>query len=94
MGELIQAGGETLLSAINKLINSIWNKEKLPDQWKEIILPFPKRVMKLDCNNYRGILLLSTSYNILLTLLLSRLSPYIYRIIGDHQCGFQYNISY
>jgi hypothetical protein len=30
--EIIQAGGETLLSAIHKLINSIWNKEKLPDQ--------------------------------------------------------------
>jgi hypothetical protein len=30
--EQIQAGGETLLSAIHKLINSVWNKEKLPDQ--------------------------------------------------------------
>jgi hypothetical protein len=31
--ELIQAGGEILLSAIHKLINSVWNKEELPDQW-------------------------------------------------------------
>jgi hypothetical protein len=30
--ELIQAGGEMLLSAIHKVINSIWNKEDLPDQ--------------------------------------------------------------
>jgi hypothetical protein len=31
--ELIQAEGEILLrSKIHKLINSIWNKEKLPDQ--------------------------------------------------------------
>jgi hypothetical protein len=29
--ELIQAGGEILLSAIHKIINSIWNKEELPD---------------------------------------------------------------
>jgi hypothetical protein len=28
--ELIQAGGETLVSVIHKLINSIWNKEELP----------------------------------------------------------------
>jgi hypothetical protein len=28
--ELIQAGGETLLSEIHKLIKLIWNKEKLP----------------------------------------------------------------
>jgi hypothetical protein len=30
--ELIQEGGEILLSAIHKLINSVWNKEGLPDQ--------------------------------------------------------------
>jgi hypothetical protein len=30
--ELIQAGGETLQSEIHKFINSIWNKEELPDQ--------------------------------------------------------------
>jgi hypothetical protein len=34
--ELIQAGGEILLSAIHKLIDSVWNKEELPDQWKAL----------------------------------------------------------
>jgi hypothetical protein len=54
--ELIQAGGEILLSAIHKLINSVWNKEELPDQWKEsIIVPLHKKGDKTDCNNYRGI---------------------------------------
>jgi hypothetical protein len=33
--ELIQAGGDILRSKIHKLINSIWNKEELPDQWKD-----------------------------------------------------------
>jgi hypothetical protein len=33
--ELIQAEDETLLSAIHKLISSIWNKKELPDPWKE-----------------------------------------------------------
>jgi hypothetical protein len=53
--ELIQAGDETLLSAFHKLINSIWNKEELPDQWKEsIIVPFTKNGDKTDCSNYCG----------------------------------------
>jgi hypothetical protein len=57
--ELIQAGGEIILSAIHKLINSGWNKEELPDQWKEsIIVPVHKKDDKTDCNNYRGISLL------------------------------------
>jgi hypothetical protein len=63
--ELIQAGGEILLSAVHKLINSVWNKEELPYQWREsIIVPIHKEGDKTDCN-YRGISLLSTSYKIL-----------------------------
>jgi hypothetical protein len=49
--------------------------------------------VKTDCNNYHGISLLSTSYKILSNILLSRLSPYIDEIIGDHQCGFRRNRS-
>jgi hypothetical protein len=46
--ELIQSGGEILLSAIHKFINSVWNKEELPDQWKEsIIVPVNKKDYKL-----------------------------------------------
>jgi hypothetical protein len=42
--DMIQAGGEILLSVIHKLINSVWNKEELPDQWKEsIIVPIHKK---------------------------------------------------
>jgi hypothetical protein len=46
--EIIQAGGEILRSKIHKLINSIWNKEELPDQWKEsIIVLVHKKSIKL-----------------------------------------------
>jgi hypothetical protein len=89
--ELIQARGEILLSAIYKLINSVWNKEELPDQWKEsIIVPVHKKDDKTDCNTYCGISLLSTSCKMLLNILFSSLSPYV---IGDHQCGFGCNRS-
>jgi hypothetical protein len=36
--ELIKAGGETLYSEIDRLIFCIWNKEELPQQWKESII--------------------------------------------------------
>jgi hypothetical protein len=43
--KLIQAGAEILLSAIHKLIDSVWNKEELPDHWKmSIIVLIEKRV--------------------------------------------------
>jgi hypothetical protein len=83
--ELYQAGAETLVSVIHKLITSIWNKEKLPEKWKDsITVSIHKTGDKPDCNNYRGISLLSTSYKILSNILLSRLSPYTDEIIGVH----------
>ena len=35
LAEFIKAGGRTTCSDIHKLINSIWNKEELPEQWQE-----------------------------------------------------------
>jgi hypothetical protein len=44
LAEVIQAGGEMLQCVIHKLINSVWNKEELHDQWKEsIIVPVHKK---------------------------------------------------
>jgi hypothetical protein len=52
--ELIQAGVETV-SVIHKFINSIWNKEELPYQWKEsIIVPIHKTGDKLTVINIVG----------------------------------------
>jgi hypothetical protein len=91
--ELIQAGGGTLHSEIHKLIKLIWNKEELPHQWKESVVPINKKSDKAECSNYRGISLLPTSYKILSNILLCRLIPYADEIIGDHQCGFRRNRS-
>jgi hypothetical protein len=63
-------------------------------QWKEsIIVPIYKNGDKTDCNNCRGISLLSTAYKILSKILLVRLTPFVNEIIGDHQCGFRHNRS-
>jgi hypothetical protein len=65
------------------------NKEELPEEWKEsIMIPLYKKDEKRDCSNYRGIALPSTTYKILSSILLSRLTPYSEEILGDHQCGF------
>jgi hypothetical protein len=87
--ELIHTGDEILHSKIHKLINSIWNKEELPDQWKEsITAPIYEKGNKSDCSNYCGISPLSTSHKILSNILLSKLSLYTDEIIEDHECGF------
>jgi hypothetical protein len=93
LAELIKAGGRKIRCEIHELINSIWNKEELPEDWKgSIIVPIYKGD-KTDCNIYRDISLLSTTLNILFNILPSRLIPYAQEIIGDQQCGFQRNSS-
>ena len=87
--ELIKTGGRAICYETHKLIISIWNKEELPEEWKESInLRIYKKGNKIDCSNYKGISLLSTTYKILSNILLSRLTPYSEEIIGNHQCGF------
>jgi len=81
--ELIKAGGRTIHSELHKLINSIWNKEELTEQWSQSLY-LSKKGSKADCSNYRGLSFFPATYNILSNILLSRLTPYAEEIIGDH----------
>jgi hypothetical protein len=83
--ELIQTGGEKLYSETRRLTNSILSKEELPEKWKQsIIVHIYKKGDKIGSNNYGGLSLLSASYKSLSNILLSRLSPYADKTIGDY----------
>ena len=56
--ELIKRGGKPLLDKIHSLLCMIWEREVIPDQWKEsIIVPIHKEGDKTECSNYRSICL-------------------------------------
>ncbi|KAI5707898.1 hypothetical protein M8J77_012165 [Diaphorina citri] len=87
--EVLKAGGEVLVMRLHKLILEIWEKEEMPDDWKEaIVIPVFKKGNKHDCNNYRGISLLSTPYKVLSKIILKRIETYTEAIIEEHQAGF------
>ena len=68
---------------LRKLIKFIWNKEELPKNWQEsFIVPVYKKGEKINCSNYRGILLFSTTFTILSNILQSRLTLYAGEFIG------------
>ena len=55
--------GRTILSEITQTLNSIWNGEEKPEDWKEsIIVLISKKGDKTDCNSYRAIAHLSITY--------------------------------
>jgi hypothetical protein len=83
--DLIKTEGRTIRYEIHKLINSVCNKEILPEDWKgSVIAPIYRKGDKMECNNYRELPNLSTTYKILYNILLSRLTPYAEEIIRDH----------
>jgi hypothetical protein len=87
--ELVKAVGRTIRSEINKLIISIRNKEGLLEWWKELtIVPAYKKGDRTDCRNCKYISLLSSTYKILSSILLSILTPYAEENTGDHHCEF------
>jgi len=68
----------------------IWEKEQLPNEWKErIICPVNKRGDRLDCTNYRPMTLLNVVYKIFAIILNQRLVDIIETELGDYQSGFR-----
>jgi hypothetical protein len=87
--ELLKAVGRTVHSEISKFIISIWNKEELLEWWKELtIVPAYKKGDRTGCSNCKCISLLSSTYKILSSILLSMLTPYAEENTGDHHCEY------
>lgn len=90
VAELLKNSGEALKNEMWKMINLIWEKEIIPEEWNSSILcPVFKKGDILDTKNYRGISLLDTCYKVLSTIILERITPYAEDIIGRYQCGFR-----
>ena len=64
--ELFRYGGNELVKHLHIIIKDIWQKEKMPTEWKlSIICPMHKKGDIMECSNYRGVSLLNTAYKIL-----------------------------
>ena len=64
--EFIIAGSRTIRCEIQQLINSIWKKEELPEEWNESSIGLIyKKGDKTNHSNYSGISRLSTRYKLL-----------------------------
>ena len=88
--ELVKCGGDKLIQLIYELTKDVWRQEVMPKEWTmTIICPIHKKGDKTDCQNYRGISLLSVIYKVFAKILAKRLSPYTGEIICDYQCGFR-----
>ena len=58
--EIIKKMGNTGLKWMLEVINLAWRNKQVPKDWaKAVICPIHKKGVKTDCENYRGMSLLS-----------------------------------
>jgi hypothetical protein len=88
--ELLKNGGPELIRTLHKLICEIWVNETMPEDWgTSLICPIFKKGNKLNCSNYRGIMLLNVAYKVFSAILQKRLNSYAEEILGEYQCEFR-----
>jgi hypothetical protein len=92
--EIYKEGGDNLTSELHSLFVQMWQQEKIPQEFKDasIIHLYKRKGARQDCNNHRGISLLSIAGKILARLLLNRLNDHLNQgLLPESQCGFRKN---
>ena len=88
--ELITHGGPELKNRLMLLILKIWETKTLPNDFRDVnIVAIFKKGDREDCNNYRGISLLSIAGKIFARILLDRLLILTEDVLPESQCGFR-----
>ncbi|KAK7101726.1 hypothetical protein V1264_020063 [Littorina saxatilis] len=90
--ELFKTDPETSAAILQPLFEEIWKKEEVPSEWtKGIIIKLPKKGALNDCNNWRGITLLSVPSKILAKIIIQRISDSVDKTLRKEQAGFRKN---
>ena len=92
--EAIKADLTTTTDMLHSLFTKVWEEGKIPENWREgVIIKIPKKGDLTNCNNYRGIMLLSAPGKVLNRILLERMKTAVDPLLRDHQAGFRSNRS-
>ena len=89
--EVYKYGGSKLVKRLVHLFKNIWEKEYVPQDFKDAnIVHLYKKGDKANCDNHRGISLLSVAGKILAKVLATRLTNEVAEsILPESQCGFR-----
>ena len=87
---MLKYGGDSVHSALYRVILGIWRAEQAPQDFKQdILLPIPKKGDASLCSNYRTIALQSIAGKAYANVLSARLSQWLADNLLDEQCGFR-----
>ena len=88
--EMLKCSENDAVKQLHLLFNSIWKDQCVPEDWKKsLIVKVPKKEDLTECDNYRGISLLSVSSKILCRVLIDRVKSGVDEMIRQEQAGFR-----
>ena len=89
--DLIKRCKTTLLQPLHELLCQCWEEGAVPQDMRDakIVTLYKNKGERSDCNNYRGISLLSIVGKVYARVLLARLQKLAERIYPESQCGFR-----
>ena len=88
--EILKLGGPKLKACLLSLYNTCWQRQILPQDFKDalIVTIYKRKGDRRDCDNHRGIPLLSIAGKVLVNIMLNRLKTISEQLLLESQCGF------
>ena len=87
---MLKAVISTSTRMLTDLFKSIWNSDTIPEDWsKGLIVKIPKKGNTKNCDNWRGITLLSIPSKVFCKVLLNRMETAIDIRLRQEQAGFR-----
>uniref|UniRef100_K7GJL4 Reverse transcriptase domain-containing protein n=1 Tax=Pelodiscus sinensis TaxID=13735 RepID=K7GJL4_PELSI len=72
------------------VFEAIWEGQQIPKDWtKGVLIKFPKKGALSDCNNWRGITLLSVPSKILAKVIIPQISDAVNKSLRKEQARFR-----
>lgn len=88
--EMLKADIPTSTRVLTDLFQNIWNSDTIPEDWsKGLIVKIPKKGNTKNCDNWRGITLLSIPSKVFCKVLLNRMETAIDIRLRQEQAGFR-----
>ena len=89
--EVLKENSEVLLQHLHSLLLQCWRQQEIPHKMRnaKIVTLYKNKGDKGDCNNYRGISLLSITGKVFARIILKRLQKLAEQILPESQCGFR-----
>ena len=88
--ELVKAGGFVSAHALLVLLDSVWEEERVPQDWVDsLLVPLPKKGDLSRCDNWHGIALLDVAGKAVAHMVQTRLQSVAECVLPDSRCGFR-----